>query len=622
MYFETTINCLRHRLTRMLVFVFFLNAGILFAQNGNQSGQLSDTFIANEAEVADTILLNGNIYTNVNQGENVEACAIADGRFIRVGDRDSVELLRGARTKVIDLNGRTVIPGLNDSHIHAVRGGRFYNLELRWDGVRSLRHGLEMIREQAARTPKGQWVRVIGGWSPHQFEEKRLPTVAELNEAAPDTPVYVMFLYSVGFLNQAGCEALGLTPESKPPNSESRYVFTDGGAELYAEPNATILYKTIGALPAMSVKDQINSTRHWYHELARFGLTSVVDAGGGGHSFPDNYIATEVLAKRGEMPMRVSVYLFPQTPGKEFADFRRWLQSNRRDYNHAMRTLHGYTVRGGGEYLVWAAGDFENFLSPRPDLAPDMRQQILPVARLLLRNNWPIRQHATYDESIRQLLDVFEDLDQNEIDFAGRRWAIDHAETISSESIERVKALGGGIAIQNRMAFAGEYFLQRYGKQVTAQSPPLRQLVDSGIPLGAGTDATRVSSYNPWLSLYWMVAGKTVGGTQLYPQTNCLTRKEAMRLYTTGSAWFSGEDGIKGRIAPGQLADLAVLSDDFFSVEEEEIKHIQSVLTMVDGRTTYASEEFAEFDPELPPVSPAWSPVAHFGGYASDNQSR
>ena len=600
----------------IVLVVAFATANPVIAQQPDYTGQPNDTFVPEEADVADTILFNADIYTGVESQSNANAVAIADGRFVRVGDRADVEQLKTGKTKVIDLKGRTVIPGLNDSHIHAVRGGRFYNLELRWDGVKSLKQGLEMIREQAARTPKGQWVRVIGGWSPYQFEERRLPTVAELNEVAPNTPVYVMFLYSVGFLNQSGCEALGITEDTQPPNDQSRYVFTDGGAELYAEPNAMILYKTIGALPAMSVNDQINSTKHWYHELARFGLTSVVDAGGGGHNFPDNYIATEVLARRGEMPMRVSVYLFPQTPGKEFVDFRRWLQANERDYNDAMRTLHGYTVRGGGEYLVWAAGDFENFLSPRPELAPDMREQLLPVARLLLRNNWPIRQHATYDESIRQLLDVFEELDQNEIDFAGRRWAIDHAETISPESIARVKALGGGVAIQNRMAFAGEYFLQRYGEEVTAQSPPLRKLVDSGIPLGAGTDATRVSSYNPWLSLYWMVAGKTVGGTRLYPKENCLTRDEALRLYTTGSAWFSGEDGIKGRIAPGQFADLTVLSDDYFSADEEQIKNIESVLTMVDGRATYASKEFAGLDPELPAVSPAWSPVAHFGGYA------
>ncbi|MEM8734997.1 MAG: amidohydrolase family protein, partial [Planctomycetota bacterium] len=348
--------------TLCMACLLYLALGVgLQAQIISPLGSTNDTFVADEIEVADTILVNGEIYTNVDGQPRAEACAIAGGRFIRVGDRSTVEELKDDQTRVIDLRRRTVTPGLNDSHIHAVRGGRFYNLELRWDGVTSLREGLEMIREQAARTPKGQWVRVIGGWSPYQFQERRMPTVAELNEVAPDTPVYVMFLYSVGFLNKAGCEALGITPETEPPNNQSRYEFTDGGAELYAEPNAMILYKTIGALPSMSVRDQVNSTRHWYHELARFGLTSVVDAGGGGHNFPDNYIATEVLAQRGEMPMRVSMYLFPQTPGQEFNDFRRWLQANQRDYNRAIRTLHGYSLRGGGEYLVWAAGDFENF---------------------------------------------------------------------------------------------------------------------------------------------------------------------------------------------------------------------------------------------------------------------
>lgn len=212
-------------------------------------------------------------------------------------------------------------------------------------------------------------------------------------------------------------------------------------------------------------------------------------------------------------------------------------------------------------------------------------------------------------------MDVFEALDQDEIDFAGRRWAIDHAETISSESIGRVKALGGGVAIQNRMSFTGENFLQRYGPDVTAKSPPLRELVESGIPIGSGTDATRVSSYNPWLSLYWMVSGKTVGGTVLYPKENRLSREEALRLYTTGSAWFSGKDGIKGRIEPGQFADLTVLSEDYFAVDEDAIKDIESVLTMVDGRATCATAEIAELDPELPPVSPAWAPSAYFKGY-------
>ena len=236
------------------------------------------------------------------------------------------------------------------------------------------------------------------------------------------------------------------------------------------------------------------------------------------------------------------------------------------------------------------------------------------MTRVLAKHQWPIRIHATYNESISRMLDVFEPVFK-ETGYKAR-WCIDHAETITSQNIARIKAMGGGIAVQNRMAFAGEIFAERYGKEAAASAPPLRQMLDAGIPLGAGTDATRVSSHNPWLSLYWMVTGKTVGGTQLASPENRLTREEALRLYTVGSAWFSGEETVKGRIAPGQLADFAVLSSDYFKVPEEQIRNIESSLTVMNGEVVFAAEPFAKFaPPPLPPVQPDWSPVARFGGY-------
>ena len=200
--------------------------------------------------------------------------------------------------------------------------------------------------------------------------------------------------------------------------------------------------------------------------------------------------------------------------------------------------------------------------------------------------------------------------------FDGLRWFFDHAETITERNLERVKALGGGIAIQHRMAFQGEYFIDRYGRRGRpAHAADRARCWQMGIPVGAGTDATRVASYNPWVSLYWLVTGKTVGGTPLYPEANRLDRAEALRRYTLGSAWFSGEEDKKGAIAPGQLADLAVLSADYFSVPEEEIKGIESVLTMVGGKIVYAAGEFARLAPPPLPVLPDWSPVKAYGGY-------
>jgi hypothetical protein len=165
------------------------------------------------------------------------------------------------------------------------------------------------------------------------------------------------------------------------------------------------------------------------------------------------------------------------------------------------------------------------------------------------------------------------------------------------------------------MAYQGEYFIDRYGADAAQSTPPIMKMLQMGIPVGAGTDATRVASYNPWVSLYWMVAGKTVGGTRLYPEANRLDRAEALRRYTLGSAWFEGAEDRKGAIAPGQLADLAVLSADYFSVPEEDIKGIESVLTLVGGKVVYAAGELAGLAPPPLPVLPEWSPVKAHSGY-------
>jgi predicted amidohydrolase YtcJ len=563
---------------------------------------------------ADLIVHNARILTLSAAVPEAEALAVRGEKFIAVGTNDALKKLRGDRTRVIDAGGRRVIPGLNDSHIHAVRGGRFYNLELRWDGVESLEQGLRMIREQAKRTPEGQWVRVIGAWSPYQFREKRMPTVAELDAASPDAPVFVLFLYSQALLNRAGVEALQLTPQSVPP-AGGRYEFVaGGGAILHAAPSPAILYTTIAKLPQLSADEQINSTQYFYRELNRFGLTSVVDPGGGGHVYPADYQASYTLARRPGFPLRISNYLFAQKAGSELQDIERWTTEEKLHLNSAVARLGGHVLAGAGENLVWSAGDYENFMAPRPELALEMEKELAAAVRVLAMNQWPIRIHATYDESIGRVLDVLEPIFR-EVGYKAR-WCIDHAETISAANLARIKTMGGGIAIQNRMAFAGEIFAERYGTDAAAHAPPLGAMVRAGIPLGAGTDATRVSGHNPWLALSWMVTGRTVGGTELGAAPNRLSREEALRLYTVGSAWFSGEEDVKGRIAPAQLADFAVLSADYLTVPAEEIRDIESVLTVTGGDIVYADGPYAGVAPEpLPPVIPAWSPVAHFGGY-------
>ncbi|EIK93653.1 amidohydrolase [Pseudomonas sp. M47T1] len=561
------------------------------------------------AVIADLILHNGRLHTVDRAKPTASAVAIKDGKFVAVGTDAEAMALRGSATQVIDLRGRTVIPGLNDSHLHLIRGGLNYNLELRWEGVPSLVDALAMLREQALRTPSPQWVRVVGGWNEFQFAEKRMPTIEELNKAAPDTPVFVLHLYDRALLNRAALRVVGYDRNTpNPPGGEiQRDAQGNPTGMLIARPNAMILYSTLSKGPKLPLEYQVNSTRQFMRELNRLGVTSAIDAGGGFQNFPDDYEVINELAAKDQLTVRIAYNLFTQKPKQELADFQHWTASTR--YGQGNDFLRN---NGAGEMLVFSAADFEDFLEPRPDLPATMEQELEPVVRHLVEQRWPFRLHATYDESISRMLDVFERVNR-EIPFNDLPWFFDHAETITPRNIERVKALGGGIAIQDRMAFQGEYFVDRYGKKAGEQTPPIQRMLAEGVPVGAGTDATRVSSYNPWTSLYWMVSGKTVGGLALYEQG--LERDTALELYTHGSAWFSSEQGKKGQIKVGQLADLVALSADYFSIEEEAIKWIESLLTVVSGKVVHAAGEFDRLAPPTLPVTPNWSPVAIVPGH-------
>ena len=562
---------------------------------------------------ADLILFNGQFHTVDREKPLASAVAIKDGRFVAVGNDAEAMALKGSATQVVDMKGRCVIPGLNDSHLHLIRGGLNYNLELRWEGVPSLADALRMLKDQADRTPTPQWVRVVGGWNEFQFAEKRMPSLEEINQAAPDTPVFILHLYDRALLNRAALRVAGYTRDT--PNPPGGEIVRDSNGNptgmLVARPNAMILYSTLAKGPKLPLEYQVNSTRQFMRELNRLGLTSAIDAGGGFQNYPDDYQVIEQLAKDDQLTVRIAYNLFTQKPKEELTDFQNWTGSVK---------LHQgddyLRHNGAGEMLVFSAADFEDFLEPRPDLPQTMEQELEPVVRHLVEQRWPFRLHATYNESISRMLDVFEKVNRD-IPFNGLPWFFDHAETITPQNIERVKALGGGIAIQDRMAFQGEYFVDRYGKQAAEATPPIKRMLAEGVPVGAGTDATRVSSYNPWTSLYWMVSGRTVGGLALYEEG--LPRSTALELFTHGSAWFSSEQGKKGQIRVGQLADLAALSADFFSVEEEAIKWIESVMTVVGGKIVYAAGDFEDLGPRSIPVLPDWSPVVKVPGHWRPN---
>jgi predicted amidohydrolase YtcJ len=457
------------------------------------------------------IFHNGKIATN-SKPYFAEAIAVDDGKISAVGRNSEVLRLKSPETETVDLRGQTVIPGLNDSHLHIIRGGLHYNLELRWDGVPSLADALRMLKEQVARTPAPQWVRVVGGWNEFQFAERRMPTLHEINAVSPDTPVFVLHLYDHAFLNAAALRAAGYTKDTpNPPGGEiQRDKRGNPTGMLIARPNAGILYSTLAKGPLLSFEDQLISTRHFMREMNRLGVTSAIDAGGGFQNYPDDYGVVTELHRRNQMTVRIAYNLFTQRPKHELDDFKRWTGSTKIHQGDST-----FRLNGAGEMLVFSAADFEDFLEPRPELDA--------VIRHLAAAHWPFRLHATYNESIERFLNVFENVNRD-IPFQGMHWFLDHAETISDRNIERVVALGGGIAIQHRMAYQGEYFVNRYGADAARATPPVRRMLELGCPVGAGTDATRVASFNPFVSLYWLVTGKTVGGLDLYPEKNRLTR--------------------------------------------------------------------------------------------------
>jgi predicted amidohydrolase YtcJ len=562
----------------------------------------------------DLILHRGLITTLDRSNPSANALAVTNGVLTAVGHAKDILPTAGAMTRVIDLQGRRVLPGLIDNHLHLIRGGLNFNMELRWDGIKSLADALSMLKKQVAVTPAPQWVRVVGGFTEHQFIEKRLPTIEELNSIAPDTPVFLLHLYDRAILNGAALKVVGYTKDTPNPSGGELIRDAKGNPTglLLAKPNASILYATLAKGPKLPFDHQLNSTRHFMRELNRLGVTGAIDAGGGSQNYPEDYAVVQKLADEGQLTIRIAYNLFTQKPKAEKDDFLTWTRTS----NYKQGTDY-FRHNGAGEMLVFSAADFEDFRQPRPDMAPEMEGELEQVVRILAQNRWPWRLHATYDETISRALDVFERVAQ-EVPLTGLNWFFDHAETISEQSIDRIAALGGGIAVQHRMAYQGEYFVARYGPGAAEATPPVKRILESGVKISAGTDATRVASYNPWVALAWLVTGKTVGGMRLHPQHNCLDRETALRMWTENVTWFCNEVGKKGRLAVGQLADMMVPDRDFFACSDEEIASTTSLLTIVGGKVVYAHGDFAAYQDNEPPAAmPDWSPVRTFGGYGA-----
>jgi predicted amidohydrolase YtcJ len=537
--------------------------------------------------LAELVLMNGKIVSVDKNSSIHEAVAISGGRFVALGTDGEIRRWTGPRTRVINLGGRTVIPGLIDSHIHATLAGLTWDSELHWEFTRSLSDALGQIAAAAEAKPAGSWIVVAAGWVPAQFSERRLPTRAELDAAAPDHPVYVQYLRDSALLNGAALAAVGIgrdTPD--PPGGRfERHPSTKEPTGLLQGPAAwKYAYNKI---PRPKFEEIAQSIRNCFRELNRLGITSVGDLHTGAVTFAHRRLLMD-MARRGELTLRVNYYISPNEQDDELEQLQRAAaevkQLGRSDL---------FRFAGFGETLIRGSSDGDALSKPDgAELATGTRERLRRLLLFAAQQGYNIHLHATHDRTARQLLDIVEKV-QSEAPFRRQRIVIAHLEDAAPDTIARIGRLGGGISVQDRLLLTGERNLQVWGAAKLRTAPPLRTMIDARVPVGAGTDAFRSGNYSPMLSLWWLVTGKTIAGSPLREAGQNVSREEALRMYTIGSAWLAFEEDRKGSIELGKFADLAVLSADYLTVPEDQIRSLESLLTIVGGRIVHRTGPFA-----------------------------
>lgn len=522
------------------------------------------------AAKAELLLRSGRLW-DARQIED-DAIAIAGGRILAVGRSGELESLIDQDTTVLDCEGKRVIPALIDSHIHLVRAGSTWERDVHWQGMTSLSGALEAINSGAEGSGPGDWVAVLGGWHPNQFTEGRAPTSDELRHAAPDNPVFVQRNYIEAYLNPRALDAMGWTAADRPGGVE----VDQSGEPTGRVEGPALLAALRSKLAVPPLEDQVAGTAALLRRLNSFGLGGAIDAGGFGMS-PDSYEAFFELHRRGEKGFRTRLLLGPATPGNEENEMGFWMNAvEPGEGDEYLRYL------GAGEVVVYSAHDMEGL--DRRDIS-DSSPRLEGLTRALVERGWPVHIHAILDRSIETVLDTWESVGSGAL--ADLRSTITHGEGITSESIRRVAKMRLGMTIQNGMSYRGMDSTRAWGVVGTTSAPPLRSILEAGIPLGAGTDATVVSSFNPWECIWWMVTGETRDGSPPRVEEERIDLDTALRLYTSGSAWFSFEESERGNLNPGSWADITVLATDPFAIDPKDLTEVTADLTIVGGEVVF-----------------------------------
>jgi predicted amidohydrolase YtcJ len=532
----------------------------------------------------DTVLFNGKVLTVDADFSVREALAIADGKVFATGTSADMKKLANGRTRLIDLGGRTVIPGLTDGHIHGVRAALTFGTEVNWIGVPSLREALDKIRRAAAVQPAGSWIVVAGGWTEEQFSEKRRPTPQEVAEAAPQNPVYIQHLYDWLLLSRKAMETLNIKSDDDVTPGGRLELGADGKPTGVVVAGGSALGKIFDRLPKPTLAQQVEGSKKFFREMNSLGITGIVD-GGGVSMYPTSYQAVFKLWHDKELTVRVAYHLCAPKPGSELADLQNLTQLLPQGFGDDM--LH---FNGPGEILIW--DDWTD-----GDITPDGKAKLAELLRWAAAKGYTIQLHWNPDRTVHDLLDVIEDINRD-FPVARLRWTVLHLYNVSEENLQRMKSLGLIWGVQDGLYFGGERLQQEVGAERARDMPRIATALKLGLVVAGGTDAHRVSSYNPFVSLQWYLDGTTIGGVTTRGEAEAPSRRQALEMYTKNPAFMANDDTWRGTLEPGKTADLAVLTADYMTATVKAIGRIRSLLTMVGGRTVYADGPFA---PLVPP---------------------
>jgi predicted amidohydrolase YtcJ len=530
------------------------------------------------------VLLNGKILTMDAQSQVTQAVAIRNGKILAVGDNAAIRAMAGAATRTIDLAGKTVVPGLIDTHAHFKAAG-MADYVVNMSRAKTVADALEAIKQFAAKKKPGDWI-IGGAWHPpSQLAEKRYLTRQEIDSVAPDNPVYLRTVGHFSMANSLALTKAGVTKDT--PNPSGGSFERDSSGELTGILVETAIDRVEKAVPAWTPEDQFRQFKLAEGVLNGYGITSVVE----GATPADDIATLQKVAASGEATVRVGLMFRPEPPAENSV----WEAIMRG--NGVSSGFGDDWVRFAGIKIFYDGGmTLKTALmrDPYPDshddyhgisqLSPERLKELVSICN---KYGWRVGVHVVGDRGIDEVLDAFEAADK-EKSIRDRRFILIHGSLIRPDQMERVRRLGVRVDFQNVFMWDKAATVERFlGKETADRAVPTKTLIEKvGLnSLGAGTDFP-VNPINPFINMYIMVTRKDPNG-HVYGAAEAISREQALRLYTSAASHYMFDETKKGTIEPGKLADLALLSADFMSVPEEQIKDIKVDETIVGGKVVF-----------------------------------